>query len=91
MLLISSSILYNRFINIWLFSVSIVIGVPTVKRDSVSYVAQTIESLIAGMTPEEQNDCLIVLFVAEVIAKIRDVLKAAFHVCHHCPRFLYNS
>ncbi|KAK7474533.1 hypothetical protein BaRGS_00034227 [Batillaria attramentaria] len=45
--------------------VSIVIGIPTIKRDSVSYVAQTIDSLIKGMTPEEQNDCLIILFVAE--------------------------
>ena len=47
-------------------SVSIVIGIPTVKRDSVSYVAQTIDSLIKGMTTEEQDDCLIVVFVAEV-------------------------
>ncbi|XP_076467718.1 alpha-1,3-mannosyl-glycoprotein 4-beta-N-acetylglucosaminyltransferase A-like isoform X2 [Babylonia areolata] len=45
--------------------VSIVIGIPTVKRDSVSYVAQTIDSLITGMTAEERNDCLIVVFVAE--------------------------
>lgn len=45
--------------------VSIVIGIPTIKRDSVSYVAQTIDSLIMGMSEEERHDCLIVLFVAE--------------------------
>lgn len=45
--------------------VSIVIGIPTIKRDSVSYVAQTIDSLIKGMTQEEQDDCLIILFIAE--------------------------
>ncbi|KAL8576437.1 hypothetical protein ACOMHN_049004 [Nucella lapillus] len=45
--------------------VSIVIGIPTVKRESVSYVAQTIDSLINGMTADERNDCLIVVFVAE--------------------------
>ncbi|XP_025088478.1 alpha-1,3-mannosyl-glycoprotein 4-beta-N-acetylglucosaminyltransferase B-like [Pomacea canaliculata] len=45
--------------------VSVVIGIPTVRRESVSYVAQTIDSLIKGMSPEEQDDCLLILFVAE--------------------------
>lgn len=63
------------------FAVSIVIGIPTVKRDSVSYVAQTIDSLIAGMTREEQDDCLIVLFVAEVIGQLQ-MKTALVHICH---------
>ncbi|CAL1526839.1 unnamed protein product [Lymnaea stagnalis] len=45
--------------------VSIVIGVPTIKRDKASYLTQTLSSLIAGLNEAETNDCLIVLFIAE--------------------------
>ena len=45
--------------------VSIVIGIPTVKRDKQSYLVETIDNLISNMDEEEQNDTMIVLFVGE--------------------------
>ena len=45
---------------------SIVLGVPTVKRESQSYLLQTLASLIESMNEEEKNDTLIIVFVAEV-------------------------
>lgn len=47
--------------------VSIVVGVPTVRREKQSYLMDTLQNLIEGMSPEEANDSLIVVFVAEVI------------------------
>lgn len=47
------------------YGASIVIGIPTIKRDKVEYLTQTVGSLIQGMSVEEQNMCLIVVFVAE--------------------------
>lgn len=49
-----------------IFAVSIVIGIPTIRRDKTSYLQQTVASLIQGMSVEEQKECLIVVFVAEV-------------------------
>lgn len=42
------------------------LGVPTVKRESQSYLLPTLASLIASMNEEEKNDTLIIVFVAEV-------------------------
>ena len=47
-------------------TVSVVIGIPTVKRDSTSYLTLTLTSLTAAMSEKEKNDCLIVVFIAEV-------------------------
>ena len=41
-------------------------GIPTIRRDKVDYLTDTVKSLIEGMTPEEQAMCLIIVFVAEV-------------------------
>ncbi|XP_038056891.1 alpha-1,3-mannosyl-glycoprotein 4-beta-N-acetylglucosaminyltransferase B-like [Patiria miniata] len=46
--------------------VSMVIGVPTIKRDVESYLMETLSSLVAGLSPEEKIDCLIVVLIAEV-------------------------
>lgn len=46
--------------------VSVVLGVPTVKREKQSYLMDTLNNLIEGMTAEEANDSLIVVFIAEV-------------------------
>ncbi|KAK3099227.1 hypothetical protein FSP39_001257, partial [Pinctada imbricata] len=48
------------------YGASIVMGIPTIKRDKISYLNPTIASLIKGMTEEERKQCLIVVFVAEV-------------------------
>ncbi|KAL1501288.1 hypothetical protein ABEB36_006636 [Hypothenemus hampei] len=45
--------------------VSMVLGVPTVKREKQSYLLDTLQNLIDGMTIEEANDSLIVVFIAE--------------------------
>lgn len=45
-------------------------GIPTIRREGADYLTQTVTSLIEGMSPEEQNMCLIIVFVAEVIHNI---------------------
>lgn len=45
---------------------SIVLGIPTVKREKQSYLMETLQSLIDGMTADESDDTLIVIFIAEV-------------------------
>ncbi|MGH0157075.1 UNVERIFIED_CONTAM: hypothetical protein FKN15_032905 [Acipenser sinensis] len=47
------------------FSVSIVMGIPTVKRKVKSYLAETLHSLINKLSPEEKLDCVIIVFVGE--------------------------
>lgn len=45
--------------------VSIVFGIPTVKRDKQSYLLETVDNLIANMDEEEQNETMIVIFIGE--------------------------
>lgn len=45
--------------------VSIVLGVPTVKREKQSYLVGTLDSLISNMNEEEQNETLIIVFIGE--------------------------
>lgn len=45
--------------------VSIVLGIPTVKRDKQSYLLSTMNSLITGMREEERNETLIIVLIAE--------------------------
>ncbi len=47
-------------------SVSVVIGIPTIKRERESYLTQTLTSLLDSLNDEEKLDALIVVFVAEV-------------------------
>ncbi|XP_075990546.1 alpha-1,3-mannosyl-glycoprotein 4-beta-N-acetylglucosaminyltransferase A-like [Anticarsia gemmatalis] len=44
----------------------IVIGIPTVKRDKESYLMITLTHLINGMTDEEAETTLIIIFVGEI-------------------------
>ncbi|XP_033112076.1 alpha-1,3-mannosyl-glycoprotein 4-beta-N-acetylglucosaminyltransferase A-like isoform X2 [Anneissia japonica] len=46
--------------------VSIIIGIPTIKREIESYIIPTLRSLLDGLSPEEKLDCLIVVFIAEL-------------------------
>lgn len=48
------------------FSVSAVIGLPTVKRQAQSYLIATLSDLIDKMSPRDKEDTLIVIFIAEV-------------------------
>lgn len=55
---------------IWLFisffAVSLVMGIPTVKREKQSYLMSTLHSLLYGLSEKQKNDCVIIIFVAEV-------------------------
>lgn len=46
--------------------VSIVLGIPTVKRDRESYLMDTLQNLLDAINDEESTDTVIVVFVAEV-------------------------
>ncbi|XP_041638451.1 alpha-1,3-mannosyl-glycoprotein 4-beta-N-acetylglucosaminyltransferase A-like [Cheilinus undulatus] len=45
--------------------VSVVIGVPTVKREKQSYLVSTLSSLLFSLTPDQRKDILIIVFIAE--------------------------
>ncbi|XP_049826869.1 alpha-1,3-mannosyl-glycoprotein 4-beta-N-acetylglucosaminyltransferase B isoform X1 [Schistocerca gregaria] len=45
--------------------VSMVMGVPTVRRQVQSYLLATLKNLVDSMSPQEANDSLIIVFVAE--------------------------
>ena len=47
-------------------TVSMVLGIPTVKREGQSYLLATLQNLIDSMSEEEAADSLIVIFIAEV-------------------------
>lgn len=47
-------------------AVTMVMGIPTVKRKVKSYLSETLRSLIDKLTPEEKLDCVIIVFVGEV-------------------------
>jgi len=47
-------------------AVSMVFGVPTIKRERESYLSRTLLSLIDSLNDEESPDCLIVVMVCEV-------------------------
>uniref|UniRef100_A0A7N8Y700 Alpha-1,3-mannosyl-glycoprotein 4-beta-N-acetylglucosaminyltransferase A n=1 Tax=Mastacembelus armatus TaxID=205130 RepID=A0A7N8Y700_9TELE len=45
--------------------VTIVMGIPTVKRKVKSYLSETLHSLIDKLSPEEKLDCVIIVFIGE--------------------------
>ncbi|XP_066505231.1 alpha-1,3-mannosyl-glycoprotein 4-beta-N-acetylglucosaminyltransferase B-like [Hoplias malabaricus] len=46
--------------------VSLVLAVPTVRRQKQSYLVNTLSSLLFDLTAEQKNDVVIVVFVAEI-------------------------
>lgn len=46
-------------------AVSMVLGVPTVKREKQSYLMSTLHNMIRNMDEEEQNETMIVVFIGE--------------------------
>lgn len=50
--------------------VSVVLGIPTVKREKQSYLMDTLQNLVEGMSNKEAEDSLLVVFIAEVSFKI---------------------
>ncbi|XP_025930201.1 alpha-1,3-mannosyl-glycoprotein 4-beta-N-acetylglucosaminyltransferase-like protein MGAT4D [Apteryx mantelli] len=49
--------------------VSLVMGIPTVKREKQNYLTNTLHSLLYELSEEQKNDCVIIIFVAEVNAE----------------------
>lgn len=45
---------------------SVVLGIPTVRREVQSYLLATLQNLIDSMNEGEAADSLIVIFIAEV-------------------------
>ncbi|KAF1495881.1 Alpha-1,3-mannosyl-glycoprotein 4-beta-N-acetylglucosaminyltransferase B, partial [Eudyptula minor novaehollandiae] len=48
--------------------VSLVMGIPTVKREKQHYLINTLHSLLYELSEEQKNDCVIIIFVGEVTA-----------------------
>ena len=44
---------------------SVVLGIPTVKRNHQSYLQNTLKSIFNNLQPEDDKDTLVVIFVAE--------------------------
>lgn len=57
------------------FPVTMVMGIPTVKRKVKSYLSETLRSLIDKLSPEEKLDCVIIVFVGEVSVCPRSLLS----------------
>uniref|UniRef100_A0A8C8B5U4 MGAT4 family member D n=1 Tax=Otus sunia TaxID=257818 RepID=A0A8C8B5U4_9STRI len=57
--------------------VSLVIGIPTVKREKQHYLINTLHSLLYEFSEEQKNDCVIIIFVAEV-SFIAESVKTSF-------------
>ncbi|XP_037635889.1 alpha-1,3-mannosyl-glycoprotein 4-beta-N-acetylglucosaminyltransferase B [Sebastes umbrosus] len=62
--------------------VSMVLGIPTVKREKQSYLVSTINSLLYSLTPLQQQDLLIIVFVAETdsdyVGSIAETIRRNF-------------
>uniref|UniRef100_A0A8B9GA14 MGAT4 family member D n=1 Tax=Amazona collaria TaxID=241587 RepID=A0A8B9GA14_9PSIT len=57
--------------------VSLVMGIPTLKREKQHYLISTLHSLLYELSEEEKNDCMIIVFVAEV-SFIAESVKTSF-------------
>ncbi|NXB64114.1 MGT4B acetylglucosaminyltransferase, partial [Struthidea cinerea] len=45
---------------------SLVMGIPTVKREKQNYLLDTLHSLLYKLSEEQKKDCIIIVFIAEV-------------------------
>lgn len=71
-----------RFCSLF-YTVSMVMGIPTVKRKLKSYLSETLHSLIDKLSAEEKLDCVIIVFVGEVSIFLIGLRKCLF-VCEDC-------
>jgi len=62
--------------------VSMVLGIPTVKRDHQSYLQSTLRSVFNNIQPEDESDTLVVIFIAETdisfVKETAQSIKAGF-------------
>uniref|UniRef100_A0A663NB64 MGAT4 family member D n=1 Tax=Athene cunicularia TaxID=194338 RepID=A0A663NB64_ATHCN len=63
-------------------AVSLVMGIPTVKREKQHYLINTLHSLLYEFSEEQKNDCVIIIFIAEVNAEyvnsVAESVKTSF-------------
>jgi len=50
---------------------SIVIGIPTTKREKTSYLLETLKSVLDAMNELEKSEALIVVMIAEVMISVQ--------------------
>ena len=48
------------------FSVSLAFGIPSIGRATKSYLIETIESMLRGLSEEDKNDVVIIVFLGDV-------------------------
>ncbi|XP_078601597.1 alpha-1,3-mannosyl-glycoprotein 4-beta-N-acetylglucosaminyltransferase B-like [Branchiostoma floridae x Branchiostoma japonicum] len=62
--------------------VSFVLGIPTIKREKESYLMQSLASILDGLSDEEKDDCVIVLFIGETeqeyVNRIAEMVKESY-------------
>ncbi|XP_066174071.1 alpha-1,3-mannosyl-glycoprotein 4-beta-N-acetylglucosaminyltransferase-like protein MGAT4D isoform X3 [Sylvia atricapilla] len=62
--------------------VSLVMGIPTVKREKQNYLIDTLNSLLYELSEEQKEDCIIIIFIAEVDAEyvksVAESVKTSF-------------
>lgn len=63
-------------------AVSVIMGVPTVKREVQSYLLSTLQNLIESMSPQEQDDSVIVVLIAEVIRQQLSLSLWSIEIIH---------
>ncbi|XP_069834726.1 alpha-1,3-mannosyl-glycoprotein 4-beta-N-acetylglucosaminyltransferase-like protein MGAT4D [Dendropsophus ebraccatus] len=68
---------------------SIVIGIPTVKRDKQNYLMDTLRSLFTEMSAAEKADCVVIVFIAEVNAQF--VNQVADNIKENFPREIQSG
>uniref|UniRef100_UPI0037E713CA alpha-1,3-mannosyl-glycoprotein 4-beta-N-acetylglucosaminyltransferase A isoform X2 n=1 Tax=Semicossyphus pulcher TaxID=241346 RepID=UPI0037E713CA len=62
--------------------VSMVLGIPTVKREKQSYLVTTLGSLLYSLTTSQKQDILIIVFVAETdseyVSRVAEIITTNF-------------
>ncbi|XP_068868816.1 alpha-1,3-mannosyl-glycoprotein 4-beta-N-acetylglucosaminyltransferase-like protein MGAT4D isoform X2 [Aphelocoma coerulescens] len=62
--------------------VSLVMGIPTVKREKQNYLIDTLHSLLYKLSEEQKKDCIIIIFIAEVdveyVKRVSESVKTSF-------------
>lgn len=81
LVLFEQLLMFNSLMSLFvILSVTMVMGIPTVKRKVKSYLSETLRSLIDKLSPEEKLDCVIIVFVGEVRCR---TLYESLHVPAH--------
>lgn len=57
--------------------VSLVFGIPTIKREKTSYLLDTLASLLDGMSQESKDDSVIVVFIGETNLEFAEQVAVA--------------